>query len=79
MSDTSVKAHPKLGILVCTDGHVFVPANYNQKEHWTLGCDNHIGYREDHRNIRVANGKKRWVPTELALESLKLPVKETIT
>lgn len=163
MSDTRVKCHPELGVLVCTDGHVMVPANYHKKEHWTLGCDNHIGYRvvrirsklyfvhrlvveafiqypipdgyevdhinrdrslnilsnlrivsrsenqrntpshdrvdsrggthwygdrkrywkeqrsryrEDHRNIRIANGKKKWVPTELALELLKLPVKE---
>lgn len=35
-------------------------------------------YREDHKHIRIANGKHKWVPTELALELLKLPVKERI-
>lgn len=35
-------------------------------------------YRKDHRQIRIANGKTRWLPTELALELLKLPVKDRI-
>lgn len=44
MSDIRIKQHPTLGILVCTDGHVMVPANKTRKPHWTTGS-NHRGYR----------------------------------
>ena len=39
-----VKCHPSLGILVCTDGHVMVPANGSKKAHWTFGSKNERGY-----------------------------------
>ena len=39
-----VKCHPTLGILVCTDGHVMVPANGSKKAHWTFGCKDRYGY-----------------------------------
>lgn len=39
-----VKCHPTLGILVCTDGHVMVPANGPHKAHWTFGSKNERGY-----------------------------------
>lgn len=44
MSDIRVKCHPQLGILVCTDGHVMVPATKGHPAHWTLGSDNSHGY-----------------------------------
>lgn len=46
MSNTRVRMHPVLGILVCTDGHVMVPANGTHKAHWTFGCDAGKGYRQ---------------------------------
>lgn len=48
MSNVRIKQHPTLGILVCTDGHVMVPANYRSKAHWTLGCNTKEGYRTLH-------------------------------
>ena len=44
MSETRVKQHPTLGILVCTDGHVYIPYNYRNKAHWTLGSKTKMGY-----------------------------------
>lgn len=38
------KIHPTLGILVRSNGEVFVPANGSHKAHWTFGCDNGHGY-----------------------------------
>lgn len=46
MSDTRVRLHPTLGILVCTDGHVMVPAVHNRKAHWTCGSNSGRGYRQ---------------------------------
>lgn len=45
MSETRLKAHPTLGILVSTDGHVMVPATKFSKAHWTLGTKHRTGYR----------------------------------
>lgn len=50
MSDIRIKQHPTLGILVCTDGHVMVPANYRSKAHWTLGSNTKDGYKTIHLN-----------------------------
>lgn len=44
MSDIRIKQHPTLGILVCTDGHIMVPANKTQKPHWTYGSLTKKGY-----------------------------------
>lgn len=38
MSNIRVKAHPILDILVCTDGHVMVPASRGHTPRWTTGC-----------------------------------------
>lgn len=45
MSDTRVKCHPTLGILVCTDGHVMVPKSGTHAAHWTYGVVSGRGYR----------------------------------
>ena len=45
MSETRLKAHPTLGILVSTDGHVMVPATKFSNAHWTLGTKQGDGYR----------------------------------
>ena len=47
------KIHPTLGILVRSNGEVFVPANGNSKAHWTFGNLHHSGYRR----VRI-NGKE---------------------
>lgn len=44
MSETRVRQHPTLGILVCSDGHVMVPAVHNRKAHWTCGHKDNKGY-----------------------------------
>ena len=53
MSETRVKAHPTLGILVATDGHVMVPATRFSKAHWTLGNKHNTGYRDVTINYKV--------------------------
>lgn len=46
MSNTRVKMHPTLGILICTDGHVMMPTtNKYGNPRWTLGTTGaHGGY-----------------------------------
>lgn len=44
MSDTRVKCHPTLGVLVCTDGHILVPQNGANRAHWYYGSPNRQGY-----------------------------------
>lgn len=63
MSNTRVKVHPVLGILVGTDGHVMVPAVHNRKAHWTFGCDNGRGY------LRVRVAGRRFFVHRLVLEA----------
>ena len=46
------KIHPTVGILVRSNGEVFVPANGTKKAHWTFGSKNRWGYMR----VRV-NGK----------------------
>lgn len=43
MSDTRVKQHPTLKFLVCTDGHIMVPATKYSEQNWTYGTS-HRGY-----------------------------------
>jgi len=50
MSDTRVKCHPTLGVLVCTDGHILVPQSGVNKAHWYYGSPNHRGYFQVHIN-----------------------------
>ena len=38
------KIHPTVGILVRSNGEVFVPANGVRKAHWTFGSKNDRGY-----------------------------------
>lgn len=45
MSNVRLKQHPSLGILVCTDGHVLLPKSRKHPVRWTLGWDNHTGYK----------------------------------
>ena len=47
------KIHPTVGILVRSNGEVFVPANGTCKAHWTFGCKNGEGYM-----IVQINGKQ---------------------
>lgn len=42
--DYQVRPHPTLGILVRSNGEVFVPANGPNKAHWTFGSKNRLGY-----------------------------------
>ena len=44
MADIRVKPHPNLGILVCTDGHVFIPGDKYHKDNWTYGSLSSSGY-----------------------------------
>lgn len=44
MNDVRVKIHPKLGVLVGTDGHVMVPGDKFHKSHWTRGSRMRSGY-----------------------------------
>lgn len=63
-----VKCHPTLGILVCTDGHVMVPATRGRKAHWTFGWKNSKGY------LQVSiNGKKYYVHRLVAYAFIKNP------
>lgn len=42
-----IKQHPNLPIMCNSDtGEVLVPAAFNKKEHWTLGCITQHGYRQ---------------------------------
>lgn len=38
------KIHPTVGILVRSNGEVFVPANGSNKAHWTFGSKDRYGY-----------------------------------
>ena len=56
MSDLRVKQHPVLGVLVSTDGHVFIPATKFSKENWSLGTKGKGGYMQimiNHKNYLV--------------------------
>ena len=48
-----VRLHPTLDVLVSSIGEVFVPANGNNKAHWTFGSKDKKGYL----CVRI-NGKK---------------------
>lgn len=37
MEDICKKVHEKSGLLVCTNGSVFIPASRRYKDHWTFG------------------------------------------
>ena len=63
MSNTRVKVHPTLGILVGTDGHVMVPANGQRKAHWTFGSPGYNGY------LRVGIAGKRYYVHRLVAET----------
>ena len=39
-----VKMHPTLGIMVRSDGMVFLPSKPGHPEHWTKGCKDGRGY-----------------------------------
>lgn len=41
------------------------------KEQW-------VRYRKGHRRVVMADGRRKYLPTEVALEMLKLPVKERV-
>ena len=47
------KIHPTVGVLVRSNGEVFVPANGKHKAHWTFGWKSGNGYL----NVRI-NGKQ---------------------
>ena len=47
------KIHPTVGVLVRSNGEVFVPATRHSKAHWTFGNRHHSGYRR----VRI-NGKE---------------------
>lgn len=36
--------HPGTGLIVSSDGEVFVPKNYSKPAHWTYGTKHHRGY-----------------------------------
>ena len=38
------KIHPTVGVIVRSNGEVFVPANGTKKAHWTFGCKDGRGY-----------------------------------
>lgn len=63
MSDTRVKCHPELGILVCTDGHVMVPKSGTNPAHWTFGSKNALGYM----TVRIA--KKTYLVHRLVAQT----------
>lgn len=65
-----VKCHPTLGILVCTDGHVMVPANGSKKAHWTFGCKDRYGY------LRVKINGRPYRVHRLVLEAFVGPCPE---
>lgn len=44
MSSVRVACHPRLGILVCTDGHIMMPAKSGALARWTLGYVRRDGY-----------------------------------
>ena len=46
------KIHPTVGVLVRSNGEVFVPANGSNKAHWTFGCK----YRDGYLYVKI-NGK----------------------
>lgn len=47
------KIHPTVGVLVRSNGEVFVPANGYNKAHWTFGNCHHTGYRRVQINGRL--------------------------
>lgn len=63
MSNTRVKVHPHLGILVCTDGHVMLPATKGRPAKWTFGWDDGYGY------MRVNTNKKNYRVHRLVAEA----------
>lgn len=44
MSDLRVKQHPRLGILIGTDGHIMMPRQNNSPPRWTIGYARRDGY-----------------------------------
>lgn len=64
------KIHPTVGILVRSNGEVFVPANGKNKAHWTFGSKNNRGYM-----VVSINGKKYKVH-RLVLEAFVGPCPE---
>lgn len=53
MSETILKQHPTLGILVCSDGHIMVPRTRHTKAHYTFGSSTDTGYK-----VVYINGKR---------------------
>lgn len=71
MSDSRVKQHPVLGILVSTDGYVMVPASKFSKPHWTLGTKHPTGYR----SVTISNTE--YLVHRLVLETFVGPASES--
>ena len=57
------KIHPTVGILVRSNGEVFVPATSNSKAHWTFGHSNGRGY------LRVRINGNRYLVHRLVAET----------
>lgn len=58
-----LKQHPTLGILVCSDGHIMIPATEKSKAHWTLGSKQNKGY------LRVRINYKEYLVHRLVAET----------
>lgn len=67
MSETILKQHPTLGILVCSDGHIMVPRTRYTKAHYTFGSSTDTGYKVVHIN------GKRYRVHRLVLETFVGP------
>lgn len=63
MSDIRVKQHPRIGILVGTDGHVLVPGTKNVPAHWTYGTKHRNGY------LTINTDGKSYLVHRLVLET----------
>lgn len=45
MNELQEKIHPEVGVLVRSNGEVFIPATSHSKAHWTFGNCHRSGYR----------------------------------
>ena len=62
------KIHPTVGVLVRSNGEVFVPANGVNKAHWTFGSKDRYGY------LRVQINGKFYKVHRLAVEAFIGPI-----
>ena len=63
MSTTRLKAHPILGCLICSDGHVMLPPTQRSESRYTLGWLGQNGY------YYVQIGKKKYYVHRLIIET----------